>query len=98
MFGGLFSVSKSRVHRAAEHSVHPGKVRRGGASPIPCKERRGHGGGTLRGAFSGTFLGSSLVPANWRCLVPPASTPKGHTPYGKTTLRGRYTDAHRWAA
>jgi hypothetical protein len=86
MFGGLFSVSKSRVHRAAEHSVHPGK------------ERRGHGGGTLRGVFSGSLPGLKLVPPKWRCLVPPTGTPKGHTPYGKTTLRGRYTDANRWAA
>ena len=71
MFGGLFSVSKSRVHRAAEHSVHPGKVRRGGASPIPCKERRRHGGGTLR-VFR-QFFGLKLVPSKWRSLVPAAA-------------------------
>ena len=30
------------------------------------------------GAFLGSLRGLSLVPANWRCLVPPTSTPQGH--------------------
>jgi hypothetical protein len=37
------------------------------------------------GAFSGSLRGLELVPAKWRGLVPPASTPKGH-------------NASRWAA
>jgi hypothetical protein len=75
-----FSASESCVHRAAQHSVHPGKVRRGGASPNPGKVRRGHGGGTLRGAFSGSLRGLKRVPAKGRYLVLPTSTPEGAYP------------------
>ena len=50
--------------------------------PIPGKERRGHGGGTLRRRTpygqSGSLRGLKLVPIKWRCLVPPTSTPHGH--------------------
>jgi hypothetical protein len=46
--------------------------------PIPpFGEQRGHGSGTLRGAFSGNLRGLKLVPSKWRYLVPPTSTPEG---------------------
>ena len=48
--------------------------------PNPAKERRGGGGGTLRGAFSSPLRGFKLAPSKWRYLVPPMlrNTPKGH--------------------
>jgi hypothetical protein len=59
-----------RHQTAAQHSVHP----------IPGKVRRGHGGGTLRGAFSGSLRGLKRVPSKRRYLVPPTSTPEGAYP------------------
>ena len=49
--------------------------------PNPDNVRRGQGGGTLRGAFSGSLCGLKLVPAKWHRLNPPMlrNTPKGHT-------------------
>lgn len=53
--------------------------------PIPCEERRGHGGGRFACAFLGILRGLELVPSKGRSLVPPTSTPKEH-------------NASRWAA
>jgi len=63
---------------AAQRSVHP----------IPGKERRGRGGGTLRGAFSGCLRGLELVPSKWRCLVPPTRSALHIAVVGGPTLAG----------
>jgi hypothetical protein len=40
------------------------------------------------GAFLGSFCGLKLVPAKWRYLIPPTSTPQKHAGH----------NASRWAA
>ena len=49
-----------KMSNSAQHSVHPN----------PDKVRRGRGGGTLRGAFSGSLCGLKLIPSKWPGLVP----------------------------
>jgi hypothetical protein len=78
---GQPTINKSALESAAAHTDAAEQC----VHPIPDKERRGHGGGTLRGAFSGSVRGLKWVPSKWRRRVPPTSTPKGH-------------NAHRWAA
>jgi len=74
--------------RAARHSPAARDLRR---APHPWESTRTVVVGLLpvgtACAFSGRLRGLRLVPAKWRCLIPPTSTPEGAYPQGATQTR-----------